>query len=220
MIQSIHIKTCQKSDTAKAWNSDCWILESIKRLLMLLSCEYWSELLFLTCRCAPPQSGKLITHFLNRLPDRSSAVCSPYLSDSQLWTWNTINLHSPRRTWAVFWQSRRHGWWQEWWSWWTRWRPPGPPCLHLTWGRPGTGRFCLAAWGQRRGRLIREQSQPDVDLSRRSPMWGRAEVNKCKKKRWQQWTDSFIKGSAVCLESITHRPAHYRTKRVSVRSWK
>lgn len=33
------------------------------------------------------------------------------------------------------------------------------------------------------GRLIRKQSQPDVDLSRGSPMRGRAEVNKCQKKR-------------------------------------
>lgn len=61
-----------------------------------------------------------------------------------LLTADLIDLHSPQRTWAVFWQSQRRGWWQEWWFWWTRWRPPGPPCLRPVSGWRATGRFCLA----------------------------------------------------------------------------
>lgn len=73
--------------------------------------------------------------------------------------------HSPLRTWAVFWQSRPHGWWQEWWFWWTRWKPPGPPCPRLTWAPPETGQSCLATWGNKRGWQIREQTERKLHVN-------------------------------------------------------
>lgn len=204
------------------WNSDYCILESIKGLCWWVvnidpnSC--------VTCRCAPPQSDKLITHFLNRLPDRSSSVATPCVCICL-----TPNSEPEKPLTST--HLGEHG------QFFGKVDDTGDGRsddlgelaeglqVHLVsvWrgGDRGLADFVWLRGDRDTGRLIREQSQPDIDLSRGSPMRGRAEVNKCqKKKRRQQWTDSFIEGSAVCLESITHRPAHYRTKRVSVRSWK
>lgn len=139
-----------------------------------------------TCRCAPPQSDKLITHFLNRLPDRSSSVATPCVCICL-----TPNSEPEKPLTST--HLGEHG------QFFGKVDDTGDGRsddlgelaeglqVHLVsvWrgGDRGLADFVWLRGDRDAGRLIRKQSQPDVDLSRGSPMRGRAEVNKCQKKR-------------------------------------